>query len=127
MRLYVYFFYVIIFALGIVGYLAKYYKFEYFKNMKPNDKLLELIFGLNIIIPIILTLYYSYFSDYQPQGRYIMPMLIPLMYFVVLGLEKIIEKIKKEKAKIIIQIILIVVPIILSIDCIIRDMEYYLR
>ncbi len=36
-------------------------------------------------IPVGLALYYSYASDYQPQGRYIMPCIIPLMYFCVLG------------------------------------------
>ena len=96
--------------------------------MNSNKKLLDAILGLNIIIPIILTLYYSYYNDYQPQGRYIMPMLIPFMYFIILGIEKLIEKfIKKDKAKIIIKWALIIIPIVLSIDCIIRDVQFYLR
>lgn len=38
-----------------------------------------------VIIPNIINAYYSYFSDYQPQGRYSLPMLIPLAYFVITG------------------------------------------
>ena len=33
-----------------------------------------------LLIPNYLNAYYSYSSDFQPQGRYSMPMLIPLMY-----------------------------------------------
>ncbi len=35
--------------------------------------------------PNILNAYYSYASDYQPQGRYSLPMMIPLTYFMVMG------------------------------------------
>lgn len=38
-----------------------------------------------MIIPCCLLIYYAYYSDFQAQGRYIMPALIPLMYFVTLG------------------------------------------
>ena len=43
---------------------------------------------LSVLIPFGLCIYYSYTSDYQPQGRYIMPMLIPFMYFISLGFDK---------------------------------------
>lgn len=55
---------------------------------------------LCIIIPILLTVYYAYFNDYQAQGRYMMPMIIPLMYFVAKGIEEIFNIIiKNEKAQ----------------------------
>ncbi len=44
---------------------------------------------LAVLIPAGLCIYYSYTSDYQPQGRYIMPMLIPFMYFTALGFHKL--------------------------------------
>ncbi len=44
---------------------------------------------LSICITFGLCVYYSYQSDYQPQGRYIMPMLIPFMYFITLGFYKL--------------------------------------
>ncbi|HSN12278.1 MAG TPA: hypothetical protein VLS51_09245, partial [Propionibacteriaceae bacterium] len=38
-----------------------------------------------IPIPIALSIYHSYTQDYQPQGRYILPMLLPVAYFVTKG------------------------------------------
>lgn len=40
-------------------------------------------------VTIGLSIYYSYTWEYQPQGRYILPVLIPLMYLVTLGIQKI--------------------------------------
>ncbi len=40
-----------------------------------------------ILIPLILSITYSYSIDYQPQGRYLMPALIPLCYFCIKGIE----------------------------------------
>lgn len=59
-----------------------------FRKTRIRDKkriLLEVTFGINMVIPVLLSVYYSYYNDFQPQGRYIMPMLIPLMYFVTTG------------------------------------------
>lgn len=44
---------------------------------------------ITLILPNLLNIYNSYAQDYQPQGRYSMPMLIPLMYFMTLGIQKI--------------------------------------
>ena len=53
-----------------------------------------------IVIPIFLSMYYSFASDYQPQGRYIMPILLPLFSLLVLGVENFIEvTIKSNKNK----------------------------
>lgn len=41
-----------------------------------------------MLMPLILSLYYSYTTDYQPQGRYILPMLIPFACYCVRGLHK---------------------------------------
>lgn len=42
-------------------------------------------------MPCILSLYYSYATDYQPQGRYILPMLLPFAYYCVRGLQKMMD------------------------------------
>lgn len=39
-------------------------------------------------ITIGLSIYYSYTWEFQPQGRYILPVLIPFMYLVTLGIQK---------------------------------------
>ena len=44
---------------------------------------------LACIIPIFLCIYYSYTWDFQPQGRYLMPMLPAFMFFVTLGIRKL--------------------------------------
>ena len=111
-----YYIYIIVLGVGCVGYLISYYKFQHFKEQPQNMNLLEIIFIINIIIPILLSVYYSYFSDFQPQGRYIMPMLIPFMYFVTYGIQNIIEnKIKLNiKQKKLIKFIIILLIIIVS-------------
>lgn len=55
---------------------------------------LRKFFHLNMvmcmIIPFALSVTYSFRMDYQPQGRYLLPALIPLCYYTVWGFEKCI-------------------------------------
>ncbi len=44
-----------------------------------------------IIIPVFLAIYYSYTWEFQPQGRYYLPMLIPFIYFLTIGIQKLIS------------------------------------
>lgn len=125
---YIYAFFILIFFVGFIGYVIKLFQKSYLKNMDKNKKVLEIALIFNIFLPIGLSLYYSYFSDFQPQGRYIMPMLIPFMCFITLGVAYFIEKfIKKDKTKRIIQIIIAIMPVILTINCVIHSIIYYTR
>lgn len=45
-----------------------------------------------ILMPLALSLAYSYSTDYQPQGRYLLPALFPLCFYTVHGLEKIFRR-----------------------------------
>ncbi len=45
--------------------------------------------ALFCVITIVLSIYYSYTWEFQPQGRYILPVLIPFMYLVTIGIQKI--------------------------------------
>lgn len=52
------------------------------------------------VITVGLSIYYSYTWEFQPQGRYILPVLIPFMYLVTLGILKIcvlLSRIGKNK------------------------------
>ena len=81
-----------------------------------------------MIIPVCLNIYNSYFSDYQPQGRYMMPMLIPFMYFIVIGIQKIFDKlIKKETIKNIILGIVVVAWAIMPIYIYFNYIKPYLH
>ena len=52
------------------------------------------------VIPPILLLQYSWASDFQAQGRYLLPMLLPMMFFVVRGYENLLERlVKNEKIR----------------------------
>ncbi|MDD2971310.1 MAG: hypothetical protein PHE02_04170 [Lachnospiraceae bacterium] len=44
---------------------------------------------LDMVIVAGLCVWYSYSWDYQPQGRYVLPLLIPLMYFISVGISKL--------------------------------------
>lgn len=50
--------------------------------------------ALACLITIALAVAFSYFYDFQPQGRYLLPMLLPFSYFVTLGLSKWIGLVK---------------------------------
>lgn len=50
-----------------------------------------------ILIPLVLFIYYSYASDMQPQGRYLMPALYPVIYFAVSGFGKLFENFVMSK------------------------------
>ena len=51
---------------------------------------------LCVLIPIILSIKYSYSIDYQPQGRYIMSILIPIALFMSIGYEYFSEFIENK-------------------------------
>ena len=96
---YTYVFYYALFAIAVIAYFARFYKFKQIKEWKQDKN--KLFFDLNMIlcmiVPVLLAIYYSYFCDYQPQGRYLLPMVIPMMYFVTIGCDTIINKIKNER------------------------------
>lgn len=55
------------------------------KRLKKENLLLYICCAVCIITPVILSVYNSYNSDYQAQGRYFMPALPALMIYVVEG------------------------------------------
>lgn len=62
--------------------------------------LFRLSFHLGLVVailtPNLLNFWYSYATDYQPQGRYSMPMLLPFLYYVVRGLGFWYDKLQKR-------------------------------
>lgn len=95
----IYVLYAIFFVVCLMGLLLKVHRKGYLRNKHENRNLLLFngILVANIIIPILLSMYYSYFNDFQPQGRYLMPLLIPFMYFVTTGFKYIVEMVFRTK------------------------------
>ncbi|MBS7302845.1 MAG: hypothetical protein KIG50_01740 [Lachnospiraceae bacterium] len=80
-----------LFFIAVIGLLLP-LKTSALRSLSRNRKLLVYFtMLLALLIPIGLALYYSYTFDFQPQGRYYLPMVIPFMFFLSIGLEKIIK------------------------------------
>lgn len=52
---------------------------------------LEIALLVAIVIPVALSMYHSYAVDYQPQGRYTLPMLLAVSYFVTQGFHRFLS------------------------------------
>lgn len=85
--IWIYRFYKLFFYGGLLGYLVT---IPFYRKHHEGKRLFfhaNLIFC--ILMPVFLMVYYAYTSDFQAQGRYVMPMLLPLMIYVVKGLERL--------------------------------------
>ena len=56
-------------------------------------KLFRIGLLLTMVSAFSCSLYYSYFVDYEPAGRYIISILLPLMYFVTVGFDWLSRKV----------------------------------
>ncbi len=71
---------------------------------------------LMIIITIALLIYYNLYSDLQAQGRYLLPMAVPLMIFVTKGIQRLLSIfVKNEKTRDRIYVILSIVFIFFAV------------
>jgi len=97
--IWMYLFYFLVFSAGALGCLLKLK--ELFALREDKHWRIKGFFNwtmlLAMIIPNALNLYHSYCVDYQAQGRYSLPMLIPFMYFVVFGLLALTQKLMKTE------------------------------
>jgi hypothetical protein len=55
-------------------------------------RLFETALLVAIPIPVALSMYHSYTQDYQPQGRYTLPMLLAVAYFVTKGFQRFLTR-----------------------------------
>ena len=86
--------YLIIILFGMIMMLIALKRKYQFKFKFENYFIICLI--LCVLIPIILSIKYSYSIDYQPQGRYIMSILIPIALFMSIGYEYFSEFIENK-------------------------------
>lgn len=86
-NIWIYRFYKLFFYGGLLGYLVT---IPFYRQRHEGKRMFfhaNLVFC--ILMPVFLTIYYAYTSDFQAQGRYMLPMLLPLMLYVVKGLERL--------------------------------------
>lgn len=85
--------FLVFYVVGAASFIFLRQPEEDFFGSLPRWK--RLFFHINmifcIVMPIILHIYYSYAVDFQRQGRYIMPVIIPFMYYVVRGYQKLLQ------------------------------------
>ncbi len=87
-----YLIYIVEIGLGLIGVCVWFFKIK-FRVFKKKYILYYIIF-LTIPIVVCFSIYYS-FSDYQPQGRYILPALIPICFILTKGIEHINKRLNK--------------------------------
>lgn len=85
-----YFAYAAELGFAVVGGIIHLFRIK-FRIFRKNY-IISYVFACVIISAIAMSFIYS-FSDYQPQGRYILPALIPVCFFITKGISKI--KIRK--------------------------------
>jgi len=80
----------ILFYICVFGLFLPYKSTKYNGFFSYQKVYLRIAFIMGAIIPIALALYYSYCWDYQPQGRYYLPCLIPFFFLLASGIEKFV-------------------------------------
>jgi hypothetical protein len=111
--------YLVIIVTGLIGTLLPLKERTFLKKVSDNNlRLININMLMCMIIPNILNIWAAYSYDYQPQGRYSLPMLVALMYFVSIGLHKLIHLIvKKEKSREIIKFALCLCIVFTCLVC----------
>ena len=86
---YIYNAYYWLFGIGLIAALFPVGQGLYLTWMDRGHRLFtNAVMVLTCLIPIFLCVIYSYTWDFQPQGRYLLPMLPAFMYLVTLGEKK---------------------------------------
>ncbi len=86
------------FLLAIVLYAAVFVR----KKKSREDWMLCLLMAASGVITLFLTCWGSYMRDYQPQGRYIITLIIPIAFMLAWGLDPISPELDppaKEKCR----------------------------
>lgn len=102
-------YYKIYYRLVEIGLLGNVLAFiPYFRKKKKLNQDKLLFYGCMCgvcVCTIAISVYYSYFNDFQAQGRYCMPMLVPLALLITGGVKSIGTYLNEKAASIIAYII----------------------
>lgn len=81
--------YKLFFGVGILGWIAAWIFNQDRKKVDGRRVFFHLNMLLCAILPLVIMIDYAYTMNYQHQGRYILPSLIPIMYYTVCGIERL--------------------------------------
>ncbi|MBR0163830.1 MAG: hypothetical protein IJQ12_04065 [Lachnospiraceae bacterium] len=113
---------VLMFAVAALWYLIRYAGKE-----PPRQKILAAALSVACLITVALWLYYCLHIDYQPQGRYILPVIIPFYAAAVSGMQRITEgDNKKMRAQMIPKMLCVVLMVLLLFYLIVYAYPVYL-
>lgn len=87
--------YIFYFSLAIIGLIGCLIRVIFDRDLFKKYSLLYLCFPICIIIPFLLSAIFTYTVSFQPQGRYLYCMIVPLNIIVVIGIETIVNGIFK--------------------------------
>ncbi len=87
--------YALVWLAGLVGYILNLFR----REKRPAGTLIwkrvlfHVCMVMCMVLPLVLYLRYCYMTDYQEQGRYLLPALVPAMYYIAKGLERLGKKV----------------------------------
>lgn len=126
----VYVFYLILFGGGIAGAcFCRKKTEEAIAGEKWKCIFFHAVMIACMVMPLFLTIYYSYTVDYQAQGRYAIPGLVPFMYYVTCGLGKlpVWENGTEEKKNVLNTVIIVGTAVSLLITVYVMALPVYLQ
>ncbi len=101
----VYHFYFLVFLAGIAGAVfcrsrASEYSFlpDRFEHRKSFRLFFHAVMIFCMAMPLVLLIQYAYTVDFQAQGRYILPGIVPFMYYTAMGWQKLVCRQKVPRA-----------------------------
>jgi len=93
--------------------------FSTLKDRKTRQVSIGLV--MVFLIPIALNVYRSWSRDWQPQGRYIMPCIVPLVYWAVHGYGTLLKPFENKKLHELLYF-LILLAVIVMLVIVFRDL-----
>lgn len=81
--------YKLLFGAGILGWVSAWIFDREIRKISGRQVFFHLNMLLCTLLPLAIMINYAYTMNYQHQGRYILPSLLPIMYYTVRGIERL--------------------------------------
>lgn len=118
-----YFIYVVISVLTIIVLINNMRRSLVNRNYGYNLKL-RIVFIIEIFVVLIISMRYSTYNDFQPQGRYVYPAIIPIIIFIGEVFEYFLRKFTYKKW-IIFSLFCIIIILNITLPILAMIKEYY--